>query len=407
MIPRTPYVDLWKSLSAEKSMIFMSGPRQAGKTTLAKEISSHFTNSVYFNWDIMGSKKLLITNPTFFQELTRKDSTKPIIVFDEIHKYKQWKNYLKGIYDEFKDEYIFLILGSGRLDVYQKGGDSLAGRYFHFHLFPFTIAELSGRRRTFNSFIQNPLKGFDLNTIHKTKIIWDKLFKTGGFPEPFVKKSPQFYRQWSSIYLKQIIKEDIRDFAATKRPDMMELLLSLLPDKIGSPLSLNGIAQDIQTTFDSVKNWLKLLEMVYVLFRISPWTHKISRSILKEKKAYVYSYPEIENEAARFENMAALELRRAVYAWNESGLGKFDLHYLRDKQKNEVDFLLSNNNKPILLIETKFSDDSVPKSLLYFQNILHVPAVLLVNKENIYKYIKNNNMNILIITAHRWLSSLP
>ncbi|MFH1379198.1 MAG: ATP-binding protein [bacterium] len=407
MIERKPYIDLWKSLSADKSMIFLSGPRQTGKTTLAKEIASHFTNSVYYNWDIMGSKKLLITNPAFFQELTRKDASKPIVIFDEIHKYKQWKNYVKGIYDEFKDDYIFLILGSGRLDVYQKGGDSLAGRYFHFHLFPFTLAELCGNQRKFNSFIQNPLKGFDLNNTHKTKKIWDTLFITSGFPEPFVKKSPVFYRRWSSIYLKQIIKEDIRNFADTKRIDMLELLLSLLPDKIGSPLSLNAIAQDIQTTFDSVKKWLQLLEMVYVLFRISPWTRKITRSILKEKKAYIYSYPEIVNAAARFENIVAIELRRAVYAWNESGLGKFELHYLRDKQKNEVDFLIANNHKPFLLLEVKLSDDTISKSLIYFQNILQIPAVQLVNKENIYRYIKNGSNNILVITAHRWLSSLP
>jgi len=133
MLKREFYIELWKSLSSEKQMIFLSGPRQVGKTTLAKFIAKNYPNKYYFNWDVISNKKLLIKDPTFFQHINRVNSTKPIVVLDEIHKYRQWKNYLKGIYDEFKDEYLFLVSGSGRLDTYQKGEDFLAGRYFKFH----------------------------------------------------------------------------------------------------------------------------------------------------------------------------------------------------------------------------------------------------------------------------------
>ena len=105
--------------------------------------------------------------------------------------------------------------------------------------------------------------------------------------------------------------------------------------------------------------------------------------------------------------MAALELWRAVSNWNDLGLGDFGLHYVRNKEKEEVDFLITNNHNPLLLVETKLSDDTPSKSLLKFQTVLNVPAVQLVNKPDIYKIISNHGSQTLIITACRWLSILP
>lgn len=385
----------------------MAGPRQAGKTTLAKEIAKKYRNNVYFNWDILSDKKKIVENPTFFEDLNRTDATVPLVIFDEIHKYKKWKNYLKGIYDEFHSDYLFLVSGSGRLDVYQKGGDSLAGRYLMFHLFPFTVSELSGKKRSIAEFLKDPLSGFNLNDKNATKKIWSRLYELSGFPDPFFKNKKSFWTKWSQNYTHQIIYEDIRDLSGIKNTSGAELLFSILPSRVGSPLSINNLANDVQVSFDTAKNWLDLFDLTYLTFRISPWTKKISRAISKEKKLYLFNYPFIDDVGSRFENMAALELYKAIFSWNELGYGNFGLHYIKNKEKEEVDFLISNNNKPLLLIEAKNSDAKPSKPLINFQGILNIPAVQLVNQENIYKIQKNKNNKLLIITAHNWLSSLP
>lgn len=402
------YKKLWDELSSEKSMIFVSGPRQAGKTTFARQIIARpFKNNTYFNWDIIKNKKALIEDPLFFQQLNRVDASVPLVIFDEIHKYKNWKNYLKGIYDEFSNEYKFLVSGSGRLDIYQKGGDSLAGRYLQLHLFPFTLAELSAKRRPFGEFIKGPIENFDINPVRAASGLWQALFELGGFPEPFTKGKKTFWNKWSQTYIRQIVRDDIRSIIDIKNIDTVEILFSLMPSKAGAPMSINNIAEDLQVAFETVRNWIRVFERFYLIFQISPWTNKISRAITKGKKSYLFNYPLIQEQGARFENMAALELLRAIYNWNEHGYGRFSLHYIRDKEKKEADFLIADNNKPVLLLETKLSDELAAKSLLNFQSALNIPAVQLVNKEGVFKYIRNGKNKVLIITAHRWLSSLP
>jgi hypothetical protein len=176
---------------------------------------------------------------------------------------------------------------------------------------------------------------------------------------------------------------------------------------VGSPLSINNLAGDLQVAFDTAKNWLRLFDAFYLTFRLPPWTAKISRSILKEKKIYLFNYPVIDDEAARFENLVILEFLRAIEAWNDYGWGKFSIHYLRNKDKQEVDLLLAKGNKPFLLVEAKLSDTSPAANLFAFQDTLDIPALQLVKKEGVKKVYKNGNNSILVVTAHRWLSSLP
>lgn len=406
-IKRQLYIDFWEELSKEKRMIFLAGPRQAGKTTFAREIAKKYKNNLYFNWDIISDKQKIIKNPTFFEEMNRSDNFAPLVIFDEIHKYKEWKNYLKGIYDEFNKDYLFLISGSGRLDIYQKAGDSLAGRYLMFHLFPLTLGELSAKKRDFKSFLKNPLNDFNLNNQDDTRKIWNNLSEFSGFPEPFTKNTKTFWTKWSRNYTRQIIYEDIRDLSNIKNINDVGLLFSLLPSKVGSPISINNLAGDLQVSFDTIKNWLNLFDISYLTFRISPWTKKIARAITKEQKLYLFNYPVILEGGPRFENMVALELYRIIHHWNEKGYGNFNLHYLRNKEKEEVDFLISNNNLPILIIETKNSDSQLSESLINFQNRLNVPAAQLVGKSGIYQIKSNGKNKILIATASQWLSSLP
>ncbi|HHD92426.1 MAG TPA: DUF4143 domain-containing protein, partial [Candidatus Portnoybacteria bacterium] len=274
-------------------------------------------------------------------------------------------------------------------------------------LFPFTLSELAKNKRKFTEFIKNPLTGFDLNDEKLTEKIWHNLSELSGFPEPFLKNKKTFWRKWTQIYTHQVIYEDIQSLSNIRRIEQVNLLYSLLSSKIGSPLSINSLAEDLQVAFDTVKNWLNIFDIFYLTFQISPWSKRINRAITKEKKIYLFNYPLIVDIAHRFENMAALELYRAIYLWNELGYGNFNLHYIRNKEKQEIDFLISNNNQPILLIEAKNSNEQVSPHIFEFQDRLNIPVVQLVNKEDTHKIYKNKRNKILVITTHRWLSSLP
>jgi len=406
MEERRIYLKVWEELAQEKSMVFMVGPRQTGKTTLAHIISNSYINQLYFNWDIPSHRTRLFANPNFFEDVTRKDSSKPLVVLDEIHKFRDWKNYLKGVYDQFHDRYQFLISGSGRLDVYQKGGDSLAGRYYLFHLWPFTIAELGQRNLNIEEFLQNPLK---IQNVERKELgeIWKRLSGLSGFPEPYLVNKPASYRRWSRTYANQLIREDIRDLTAVKSIGDMETLYYILPSKVGSPLSIPSLASDLRVTYNSIRNWLSVFELFFLVFSIYPWTKKISRAIQKESKVYLWDTPRVEDESHRFENMVAVELWRGVTQWNDLGYGKFSLHFIRNKEKQEVDFLIANGGRPFLLVEAKTSETHPSPALKKFQTALKIPAVQLLLEHEGYKLISNDDQNILVAPAYQWLSQLP
>jgi len=406
MESRDLYVRIWRDLAKEKSMIFLAGPRQSGKTTLAQIISRSFSNNLYFNWDIAQHRTRLIENPTFFEAVERKDSSTPLIVFDEIHKYKEWKNYLKGVYDQFHDSYQFLVSGSGRLDIYQKGGDSLAGRYYLFHLWPFTVAELGKHNVVIEELLKDPLK-ISMEKQEELKEIWSLLSTLSGFPEPYLSGRMTTYRRWTNTYSQQLIREDIRDLTEIKSVGDMELLYLLLPSKVGNPLSIPSLARDLRLSYNTVRSWLSVFERFFLVFTITPWTQKIARAIQKERKIYLFDAPRIEEPSARFENLVALELWRAVTSWNNTGYGLFSLHFIKNKEQQEVDFMITKERKPFLLIEAKLSDTQPSIALKKFQRALSIPAVQLVNEGNGYRMLSNDNQSILVAPAYQWLSQLP
>jgi predicted AAA+ superfamily ATPase len=406
MLERPMYKSIWEQLSGDKHMLFLSGPRQSGKTTLGKMIAEGYANKLYFNWDVPRNKSRLVNNPFFFEELPRKDDSPPLVLLDEIHKYRQWKNYLKGVYDTFNESFLFLVMGSGRMDVYQRGGDSLAGRYFQFRLWPFTLAELAERRVSFDEFFEDPLAVITEDT-DMLETTWRRLERFSGFPEPYLSAKQTTFRRWSDSYSGRLLREDVRDLTGVRLVDDMEILYSLLPSKIGSPLSVNSLSEDLHVAYNTVKSWISVLERFYMLFNIPTWTPRIVRAIRKESKAYLYNYALIDDPASRFENMVALELLRAISSWNDIGHGSFSLHFLRDKEKREVDFLIANGRKPLLMIETKLSDRKASADLLRFQKQLKVPAVQLVGEGNEFRFLTNEDQKLLIAPAWQWLARLP
>ena len=405
MHQRPYYQQIYQELSRDQAMIFLAGARQSGKTTFAQSMARRQAQFIYANWDIVADKKKILANPVFFQDINRTGREKPLVILDEIHKYRHWKNYLKGIYDQCHADYEFLILGSGRLDVFQKGGDSLAGRYRLLHFFPLTIAELAGKQTDFDAFYRDPL------AIHPSSdgltALWGQLSRLSGFPDPFFSATQKKYRRWASIYAQQLIREDIRNMTLIKDIDSVESLYGLLGTRVGNPLSISNLANDLGVSFNAVKEWLEIFERFYLIFRISPWTLKVARAILKEQKMYLYDYAQIDDEAARFENMTALELWRAVCHWNDLGLGKFTLHYIRNKEKQEVDFVVADKNKPFLFIETKLTATQISSHLYKFQALFDVPVVQLVYTPGICQIKNNGARKILVITASQWLARLP
>jgi predicted AAA+ superfamily ATPase len=272
-------------------------------------------------------------------------------------------------------------------------------------LWPFTLAELAGNNLSFKDFMSNPIETHPLK--NETQTIWENLSRFSGFPDPYIGEDGQLYRIWSNTYKRQLLRDDIRDSTSIRNIEDVELLFSLLPSKIGSPLSMANLSRDLKVSFDSIRNWIEIFENYFLIFRLSPWRKKITRAITKEKKLYFYNYADIESSSAKFENMVALELRRGVTNWNDLGLGNYSLHYIRNRDKEEVDFLVANNNNPLILIETKMSDDAPTKSLRKFQNVLNIPAIQLVNKPDISKLVSNGENKILVISADHWLSLLP
>jgi predicted AAA+ superfamily ATPase len=399
-------MNIWSTLAEDKGMVFLAGPRQAGKTTLARIIAEGFTNSIYCNWDIPEHRTRLLANPAFFTALTRRDPSRPLVIFDEIHKYRDWKNYLKGVYDQFAADYRFLVTGSGRLDLYQKGGDSLAGRYLLFNLWPFTMGEQEGSNRSLRDFLADPL-AVTMEQSGRRTAMWERLETLSGFPEPFLSGKVASYRRWSSAYGQRLIREDIRELTDIRAVNDTETLYHLLPSRIGSPLSVSSLAGDLKVSYNTVQSWLAVFERFFLTFSLSTWTERISRAIQKERKVYLLDTPRIKDPAARFENMVALELWRAVSCWNAVGAGDFSLHFIRNKEQQEVDFLIANEREPFLLVECKLADEQPAKALLAAQRALRVPAVQLVKDTPGYRTFANDGLPVLVAPACQWCAGLP
>ncbi len=405
MIKRNVQDNIIRLLQKYGKMLFISGPRQVGKTTVAREILKERGEGLYFNWDIIKDQKKLIKDPYFFEKENRDVQKKYLVVFDEIHKYSKWKNYLKGVYDGYSDEFSFMVTGSGRLDLFKKGGDSLLGRYFSLPLFPLTLGELLGTVPDWHDF-QDKLT--DLPYDASSRKVFEQLSQFSGFPEPFLKNSEEFYNIWFQERKSLLIREDIRNAYAIRELSNMEVLSNILPERIGSPLSINALREDLDASFYSIKDWILILEQFYYLFRIQPFSKSITRSLKKEPKIYLYDWCEVPQETFKFENIIALHLFKAVNIWRALGQGDINLFYVRDKDKREVDFLIAEKDKAVLLIECKLNDENISDNLLTFQDKTKAPfALQVVNKKNVSRRMKHNSSIQWIVSAERFLSILP
>ncbi len=338
------YAQILKDLN--QKMVFLAGPRQVGKTTLSKTVIAK-QNGAYFNWDLAEHRKRILKNEIPLTGL---------VVFDEIHKYRAWRNFLKGVFDVYRDRLKILVTGSARLDHYRRGGDSLQGRYHMLRLQPLPVNELK---------LSKPS---DLAA----------LMAKSGFPEPYFAKAKTASKRWSNEYRQRLIYEDVRSLEDIVDLGKLELLMLHIPECVGSTLSLNSLREDLEVSFKAVKHWVAVLEKLCYIYRIPPFASKKLRALKKEQKAYLYDWSLPTDRAAQFENLVAGHLIKWVH-YQQDVLGeRFELHYFRDVDKREVDFVVTLGGKPVQAIECKLTDDTIWPPLKYFkQKFPEVQAIQL------------------------------
>jgi predicted AAA+ superfamily ATPase len=328
----------------QKKMVFLGGPRQIGKTTLACSFLKdyHAGHKAYLNWDNEIDRRV-INNQTW-------DKEEPIIIFDEVHKRKNWQTLIKGIYDTWKTTQKFIITGSARLDHYRKGGDSMLGRYHYHRIHPYSLNELGNSRDSLN-----------------------KLFNFGGFPEPLLEEDEVQLRRWHLQRISKLIRQDLRDLENIQNLDKVEMLADILPSRVGSLLSVKSISEDLEISDKTIKNWISVLDRLYYSYQIYPYGSVKIKAIKKTPKIYLWDWSQVQNEAARFENLVASHLLKLCHYWEDTLGYKSEVRFIRDNSGRECDFVVIRDKKPLFAVECKLNSSEVDTSVIYFKEKLKIP----------------------------------
>ena len=347
-------------LHGNRQMIFIAGPRQVGKTTVARHAQGEL--GCYVNWDNQADRKVILKGPDAIAthcDLAILREKRGIIVFDEIHKYAKWKSFLKGFFDAYGDQCKVIVTGSGRLDIYKKGGDSLSGRYFLYRMHPQSVAEILDPV-LFETEIRQPSAIPPVN--------FETLLQYGGFPEPYLANNKRFYNRWKRLRLDLLFREELRDLTRIQEIGQVQVMARILQYQAGQLVNYSNLANEINVSVDTVRRWVATLESLYYCFSVRPWLRNIPKSLRKQPKIFLWDWSAIKNDGSKHENFVASHLLKAVHWWTDIGLGEYDLYYLRDKGKREVDFLVTRDDAPWFLVEVKTSGrQSLNKNLFYFQ----------------------------------------
>jgi len=359
-------------------MVVLTGPRQVGKTTLAKALLGHYQRPQYLNWDIIEDRRIL--------SMQSWSPRADLLVMDEIHKMSDWKKYLKGVFDGRAEGQAILVTGSARMETFRQAGESLAGRYFHLRLHPFSVREW-----------------IELSDAAPEEAL-DRLIKRGGMPEPFLAEDPMYADRWRAQYFTDLVREDIVEFSRIHEIRAMRLLVELLRQRVGSSLSIASLARDLQLSPNTVSKYVDILEALYVIFLIRPFHRNVARAILKEPKVYFFDTGYLSgDDGVKWENACATMLIKHVH-YEQDVLGRSaSLHYLRTKEGVEVNFVVCENGEPVRLIECKHADYRPAPALTRFASLFpDAEAIQLVRELRQEEYRRP----VSIVKGANWLAEL-
>lgn len=343
MVAANRYLAAQVARDLERKMVFLAGPRQVGKTTLARHLPG--ADAGYLSWDIPAHRERILRG-----ELPAAD----LWVFDELHKYRRWRAFLKGLYDASRGPapasgqhtpQRILVTGSGRLELFGFGGDSLQGRYHLLRLHPFTVAEAD---------VQDAAG-------------LARLLRLGGFPEPYLGGSETEARRWSREHRARLLEEEVRALAPAQDVGRLEELMLRLPELVGAPLSVNALREDLQVAHKTVASWLDVFERLFAVFRLPPFGAPRIRAVKHARKHYHFDYTVVRDEGARFENLVACHLLKWVHFEQDVHGRDLELRYFRDVDRREVDFVVTEDRQPTLLVECKLADRPLDRALRYLK----------------------------------------
>ena len=389
---RARYLEPYARQDLAEKMVFIAGARQVGKTTLARRILAASGPGAYLNWDNRGDRAAI--------RAARWPAGKAVVVLDELHKWRAWKGWLKGEYDQHRDRLRFLVTGSARLDVYRRGGDSLQGRYHHYRLHPFSFGEMTGRAG-----VRLPEPGAEIPIAGRgSRETLEALMRFGGFPEPLLAGSARTLRRWQRQRFERFFREDVRDLEAVRDLASLQLLADLLPERVSSPLSLNALREDLEVSHRALTHWMEIFERLYHVYRIRPFTSTRVRALQKMPKVYLWDWSVVSSEGARFENLVASHLLKLCHLLHDREGHDVELHYLRDRAGREVDFLVTRGRKPWFAVEAKLSDTRLDPALVYFRDRLRIPWVYQVVRDTRRDFVE---AGVRVVAAERFLAGLP
>jgi uncharacterized protein len=359
-----------------KKMVLLAGPRQCGKTTLAKSLLDD--HGQYLNWDITRDRKVI-------REVAwPKDAS--LIVLDELHKAPKWKNLLKGVVDEFGNRPPVLVTGSARLDAFRRAGDALTGRTYFYRLHPLDVSE--SKRFLPSASLDERIQ---------------RLLHAGGFPEAFL--NPQEAPRLRNDRMELVTREDLRDLSRVSSWRGPADLIELLRERVGKPTNYDNLAQSLGISPPTSKAWVELLEKLYVVFLLPPFSSSLSRSIRKDRRVYFFDCAAAYDATggAQLENMVACSLLKFAQFRKDAFGESWDLFYLRDKEGREVDFVVTHNRKVQWLVEVKATDEEIGTGLKYYTRKL-LPKESLQLVLNLDR--PQEKGGIKLVSLGKWLESL-